>query len=279
MITLTWVVDDTARSPLRSEHGFAMWIETDGGHVLFDTGGSGEVLLHNLRALDLNPADLNAVVLSHAHDDHTGGLEALLSYLPAPIPVYAHPRLFEDRYTKESAGMVRRGPAIGRETLEDALDLHLDDQPVEVIDRVWTTGEIHHRPEPEGRSRHHFVFREGRPVPDPYADDLSIVLDVGEERGFVICGCCHAGLLNTLEKVQTRFFPYVVGLAGGVHLVNADSASRKQTLKRLRDMSSLQVLWLGHCSGESFMRDVEEAFDSSIVREGGAGYSIAISLE
>jgi metal-dependent hydrolase (beta-lactamase superfamily II) len=79
--------------------------------------------------------------------------------------------------------------------------------------------------------------------------------------------------------VQTRFFPYVVGLAGGVHLVNADSASRKQTLKRLRDMSSLQVLWLGHCSGESFMRDVEEAFDSSIVREGGAGYSIAISLE
>ena len=279
MITLTWVVDDTAQPPLRSEHGFAMWIETEGGHVLFDTGGSGEVLLHNLQALELDPSDLDAVVLSHGHDDHTGGLGALLPLLPASTPVYAHPSIFSVRYSEDAKGLVRRGPAIERAALADAVDLRLDDGSVEVVDRIWTTGEIELRPKPEGRSFRHHVLRNGKPIADPYEDDLSLALDLGEERGFVVCGCCHAGLLNTLQKVRTRLFPSIVGIAGGVHMVNADSATRKQTLHCLRDMHALQVVWLGHCSGESFMEDVAETFDSSIVREGGAGHSMTVGIE
>jgi 7,8-dihydropterin-6-yl-methyl-4-(beta-D-ribofuranosyl)aminobenzene 5'-phosphate synthase len=278
MITLTWVVDDVAQPPLRAEHGFAMWVETEGGRVLFDTGGTGDVLLHNLRALDLDPSALDAVVLSHGHDDHTGGLEALLPSLPASTPVYAHPSIFRVRYSEDSEGLVRRGPAIQREALMDAVDLHLDDRAVEVIDRVWTTGEIALRSEPEGRSSRHHVLQNGEPVPDPYEDDLSLALDLGEERGFVVCGCCHAGLLNTLEHIQTHLFSSVVGIAGGTHMVNADAEFRKRTLAHLDTMDALQILWLGHCSGEPFIQEVAEAFGVPVVREGGAGHSITVTL-
>ncbi len=278
MIKLTWVVDDTAQPPLRAEHGFAMWVETEGGQVLFDTGGSGEVLLHNLRTLELDPAALDAIVLSHGHDDHTGGLEALLSVLPASTPVYAHPSVFRVRYSESAEGRLRRGPAVERVVLEDVVDLHLDAEPVEVVDRVWITGEISERPKPEGRSQHHHVLENGQPVPDPYEDDLSLALDLGEGRGFVICGCCHAGLLNTLEHIQVHLLRSIVGIAGGVHMVHADAALREHTLAHLHQLDALRILWLGHCSGEPFMHQVAEAFGLSIVREGGAGHSITVTL-
>lgn len=279
MITLTWVVDDVAQPPLRAEHGFAMWMETEGGRVLFDTGGSGDVLLHNLHALDLDPSALNAVVLSHGHDDHTGGLEALLPFLPASTPVHAHPSVFRVRYSEDSEGLVRRGPAIEREALADAVDLHLNDAPVEVVDRVWTTGGIPLRSEPEGRSSRHYVLQNGEPVPDPYEDDMSLALDLGEGRGFVVCGCCHAGLLNTLEHIRTHLFPSIVGIAGGIHMGSADAEFRTHTLARLDTLDALQILWLGHCSGEAFMEEVVETFGVPVVREGGAGHSIMVALD
>ncbi len=90
-ISFTIVYDNNAYDPaLRTSWGFSCWVETDEATVLFDTGGDGGTLMHNLRALELDPQEIDAVVLSHAHGDHTGGLGALLAegvrptvYVPA----------------------------------------------------------------------------------------------------------------------------------------------------------------------------------------------------
>ena len=75
---------------LQTKWGFSCWVETEGGIVLFDTGDDGATLLSNMSQLGLDPAEIDAVVLSHAHGDHTGGLGALLGtgvkptvYVPA----------------------------------------------------------------------------------------------------------------------------------------------------------------------------------------------------
>ena len=105
----TWVVDDIAEQPLRAEHGFAVWIETPGGTVLFDTGDSGDVLLSNLAKLDLDPTRLDAVVLSHGHDDHTGGMGALLPLLRRGTRLYGHPTLFRPRLSSVLGELHHRG--------------------------------------------------------------------------------------------------------------------------------------------------------------------------
>lgn len=93
-VTFTIVYDNNAYDTgLRTSWGFACWVETDAATVLFDTGGDGPTLMHNLRELGLDRQEIDAVVLSHAHGDHTGGLGALLGtgvrpavYAPASFP-------------------------------------------------------------------------------------------------------------------------------------------------------------------------------------------------
>lgn len=96
-VTFTVVYDNHAwagdEKELQTSWGFACWVQTEQMTVLFDTGGDGAILTQNLARLDLDPLDVDAVVLSHAHGDHTGGLSALLSrgtrptvYLPAAFP-------------------------------------------------------------------------------------------------------------------------------------------------------------------------------------------------
>lgn len=170
VVELTWVVDDVAAAPLLAEHGFALWIEAPSGRVLLDTGGSGRVLLHNLEVLGLDPSRLDAVILSHAHDDHTGGLVSLLGALRSGAAIHAHPSLFTERYSTKSGAAEARGMRLAREELSAQVDLRLSAAPVEVVPGVWTTGEIGQRAHPEGRSRHHFVERDGRLVADPYED-------------------------------------------------------------------------------------------------------------
>ncbi len=276
-VQLTWVVDDVAIAPLRHEHGYAVWIKVPRGTVLLDTGGSGEVLVGNLAALGLDPAELDAVVISHAHDDHTGGLSDLLPLLRPGTPLYAHPTLFRRRYSTASGEMVDRGIPLPEDILSSKVDLRLSAVSEQVLPGVWTSGEISNRPDLEGRSVHHWV-REGDTLqPDPYEDDLSLVIEVGPGDYFLLCGCCHAGLLNTLQTVASRWHGRWTGIGGGVHMVGATSSQIGTTIKALNGLQSLDVLWLGHCSGEAFIAACDAADSRYALYRGAAGQRLVFS--
>ncbi len=249
MVRILCLVDNTARlsSALWGEHGVSFWIEREETAVLFDTGMSGTVLLHNADTLGIPLQDVSALVLSHAHYDHTGGLHAFLSRHPSG-PIYANETFFRPRYSLKQ-GIYR---SIGLpEQVERQLrnmPVYLSTSPQEVIPGVWTTGIIRPRKEPEGRSRTHFV-REGNAwVPDPYEDDLSLVIEA-EAGLIVICGCCHAGLLNTLAHVQRVFARPIIAVLGGTHLVAADAAHLAHVAHVLEVEYPHAHLVLGHCTG------------------------------
>jgi len=105
---MTRVVDNTVRrsSPFWGEHGLAFLIESEGANVLFDVGQSGTVLLHNLALLEVDPRRIDALVLNHAHYDHTGGLAALLKQAPG-LPLFAHPDLFRERFSRRDDASAR----------------------------------------------------------------------------------------------------------------------------------------------------------------------------
>jgi 7,8-dihydropterin-6-yl-methyl-4-(beta-D-ribofuranosyl)aminobenzene 5'-phosphate synthase len=235
MSKITCVVDNAVqpRSPFWGEHGLAFRIEVDQACTLFDTGRSGSVLLHNLGVLGECPRGASALILNHAHTDHTGGLVAVLSQKPG-MPVYASPDIFRPRYMLQAGEYKSIGLSLTQDQFTDLADLHLSDVPVEVLPGLWTTGEIRERPEPEGRSPGHFVPDGDDWQPDPYRDDMSLVLEA-RQGVVVICGCCHAGLLNTLAHVRRTFQRPIGAVLGGTHLIDADEAYLSHTVDELRD--------------------------------------------
>lgn len=261
---ITCVVNDVAleNEGMKSEHGLSFWIETDAGNVLFDTGQTSNVLAHNLNALGLDISQIDAIALSHAHMDHTGGLEWLVKEKDK-MPVYAHPDIFRSRYSRKKGQYESKGIPLNREFVARHTDLHLSEKTEEILPGLWTTGEIYERSEMEGRSAQHFIKEGNDYISDPYKDDLSLVLD-GPKGLILICGCCHAGLLNTLVQVKQNFKKPLLAVIGGTHLLTLDGPSLRHVINVLADQFPNMLYFLNHCTGEHAIKELKTVFGECV---------------
>lgn len=271
------VVDDAVQpsSPFWGEHGLAFLIETEGSRVLFDIGQSGTVLLHNLALLEIDAATIDAVAISHAHYDHTGGLPALLGHLRPGTPLYAQPDLFRERFSRREGEMQSVGLSLTRAELAERMILDLNEMPQEITSGIWTTGEIHQRPEPEGSSDYHLMREGDALLTDAYRDDMALVLQRGEAL-VLLCGCCHAGLLNTLAHVRRTFERPIELIAGGLHLTSADRGYLARIGEVLSAMSTLQGVYPNHCSGEAATIALTQILGPAMVHPCPAGTVLAM---
>ena len=245
------IICDNSVGPISGtlgEHGLAVLVEPARGEpLLFDTG-QGATLLHNLRRMNRDPAVIDKVIISHGHYDHTGGLLPLLQ-TGRPRRVFGHPGIFAGRYRlKDSGERVEIGIPHSRDTLEEAgaaFDLSPDFR--EIAPGIFMTGEVPRTTPFEKGDRE--LFRNGcEREPDDTPDDQSLVL--ATEKGLVIIlGCCHSGLINTLEhtaKAMGRRDVYAV--VGGTHLGFCGREQLDQTVAALKEWG-ISRLAAGHCTG------------------------------
>jgi 7,8-dihydropterin-6-yl-methyl-4-(beta-D-ribofuranosyl)aminobenzene 5'-phosphate synthase len=251
-----------ANSDLQSEHGLSFWIETPDGAVLLDTGQTASVFSHNLEKLGLLPQTVSALALSHSHYDHTGGLEIVLAAKNS-LPIYANPDLFRPRYALRNGEYHSIGMKISQSTLSSQANIKLSDTPIELIPGLWTTGEIVERPEPQGSSPHLFIQTVKGWEPDPYLDDMSLVYKTS--NGLVlICGCCHAGILNTLFHVKRIFSEPIIAIIGGIHLNHADNQYLDHVVEVIAENFPSLDLYLNHCTGETAFAKLSKAFGQRV---------------
>ena len=279
-VKLTCLVDNAVQpsSPFWGEHGLAYLIESAGRRILFDTGQSGTVLVHNLKLLGVDPVTIDAVALSHAHYDHTGGLPALLGQLRPGIPLFANADLFRERFSQRDGPPKRIGLSLSRDELAVHFTLKLDAAPQEILPAVWTTGAINTRTEFEGRSKGLLMAEGDELLADTYRDDMALVLTAGD-RLALLCGCCHAGLLNTLAHVERTFARPVTLIAGGLHLADVTAGDLQRATARLAAMPALQHVYPGHCTGETAFLALTQALGAGIVRSGPVGTRIEIEQD
>ncbi|HEX2688218.1 MAG TPA: MBL fold metallo-hydrolase [Kofleriaceae bacterium] len=231
------------------EWGFAALVECDGKKLLFDTGARPRTVLENARELKIDLSDVEDVILSHFHDDHTTGLVTLRRELAAKNPaalsrIHISKGIFLERRGAKTNPMIAMRKEL--ETLGSRFIEH--DKPTELLPGVWLTGPIP-RPNPEKNFPPGVeVIRGTTWVTDDIPDDQALVFN--SARGLVmLTGCGHAGIINILQYARTivRAAPFVAAI-GGFHLFSAKPPTIEWTADKLKELQVAQILG-AHCTG------------------------------
>lgn len=247
-IKITTLSENTAGPGALGEWGLSMLVEVDGMKILFDTG-SGIAAVQNAGLMRIDLAEVDRMVLSHGHFDHTGGLLEVLSRAGGK-EIIAHPDIWARKYGSLDDSPKRYiGIPFVREALEVmGASFKLSKEPVKISEHVMTTGEIPMLTDYEIVEKYLCVMEGDELKQDPINDDLALIIDT--EFGLVvILGCAHHGIVNTLvqaRKVAGKELIYAA--IGGTHLVHASKERLEKTAVALHEMG-VQYLGASHCTG------------------------------
>ncbi len=243
---------------LRAEHGFAALLTlTAGGerhHALFDAGLSPNGLVENMDRLQIDPKEIEAVILSHGHFDHTGGLAGLVERLGrANAPLLVHPKAYTKRRSAPPRGEPVPLPPPSRSALEGAgFDLVESEDPSLIFqDALLVTGEVPRVTEFEQGFPFFQAEIDGAWVPEPHLlDDQAVVVNVRDRGLVVLTGCGHSGIVNIVRRARDLTgVDRIAGVLGGFHLPGAYFEPLiEPTVDALRALAP-QMIVPGHCTG------------------------------
>jgi 7,8-dihydropterin-6-yl-methyl-4-(beta-D-ribofuranosyl)aminobenzene 5'-phosphate synthase len=212
----------------KSDWGFSCLIEGTAKTILFDTGTKGDILMHNMRKLKVDPQKVDLVVISHEHGDHTGGLPAFFEE-NSDVVVY-HPVSFSEKFVNS----VRKA---GAESIAV-------DKPVKLCEGVYSTGEM----------------RGGR------IEEQSLVLETSQGL-VVITGCSHQGIVNIVQKARSMFDKNIHIVFGGFHLLQHSDDAVDRIIAKFKEMGVAKC-GATHCTGDRQIRLFEKAYGSNFVQMG-----------
>lgn len=265
---LTVVVDNQGAEGLETEHGYSLHIETPSGTILLDTGQK-DALSANCETLGINLHEVSALVLSHGHYDHTGGVPDIIRH-NREVDIYLHSGAFHPRYSLDGTkpSMVRM-PLAAMEAVmnHDHMRVHWLTRPMSPFPGVGITGPIARNNAFEDTGGSFYLDPEGKKI-DTIKDDVALWLH--GKNGLVIClGCCHSGLLNTLEYITARTGEKRIDtIIGGMHLLHADNLRLEKTAVELGRYTIGRIIAC-HCSGETAV----EYLDKNLACDVSFGYA------
>ena len=258
--------DGEIKNSILAEHGFsAVVTATVGGSarsILFDFGFSPQGAAFNADALDLDLSGIEAMVLSHGHMDHFGGLAALIERVGQEgIELVLHPKAFrKPRYLKVSETVKVNLPALSREKIADArIALIESEKPRPLLDgRLLFLGEIPKRTDFEKGFPRMFYDEEGESKWDPIEDDTAVATLVKGKGLIILSGCAHSGIINTVKYAQEiTGVEKIYAVMGGFHLTGADfEPVIEPTTEALKALDPTYIIPT-HCTGRKAVMHLE----------------------
>ncbi len=285
-VKITVIVDN--KSIVGDEYapgGFSALVENelDDGtiiKILFDTGPENERLKINLQKLKLDISDIDYIVLSHGHFDHTGGLSYAFTNSNDYVRVVCHPDTLIEKILILEDGTEKN---VG---IQDTKEIERIEQSGRIIkrkdeyritDNIWITGEIPRKNDYEilNPMLKKVIKREnGIEEQDQLDDDISLVIELEDNSKIVICGCCHSGIVNTINHIIKKSDNNISFIIGGLQLHQANERLLVYTKKKFQEIP-LRCLYPMHSTGDVGIEYFKENL-GNIYKEGGVGTTIII---
>ncbi len=247
---------------LTKDWGFSALIEHDGKRILFDTGNNAEIFERNVKALNVNLAKLDFVVISHRHSDHTTGLKYLLSVNPR-VPVYAPMEGFGIFGGAVPPTLIR--PV---DSLPDRMRYYSGKYPEKIpTGYPWSAGNFQLIDKLTEISPGIFlVFTVSKTSGTLELRELSLALR-GPHGLSIIVGCSHPGIEEILQAASV-IAPGMHFLAGGLHLVSAPEPEIDRQADSLKNKWKLEKIAPGHCTGEPAFLRLKNTFGENYIYAG-----------
>ncbi|MCS3900368.1 MBL fold metallo-hydrolase [Methanococcus voltae] len=260
---LTILVDNNAEllsRDLYGEHGLSQFIEVDGKQILHDTGFS-DLFIENAEELGINVANIDYLVFSHGHDDHTGGLKYLIEYMKEfrtkkqkPILI-AHEAVFDRKFKRDE----EIGCMVDIKEIKKAFNVQLSKKMQKITDNLYFLGEIERNNDFELINNPYKKLVKDENGNDVYVDDYivedsSLVYVKTDEKNpdkkelVIISGCAHSGICNTIEMAKKLIGDYpVISAIGGIHLIKPSEDRIVKTCEYLKGLN-MESLYACHCT-------------------------------
>lgn len=226
-VTLITLYDNYQHDPdLKTGWGFSCLVKAGGNNILFDTGADSPTLLDNMKKLEIDPKDINMIVLSHIHGDHTGGLLGILE-MNSELTLYL-PKSFPNDFKKGVESYKAKVVEVG--------------DPTQISESVSTTGEL-----------------------GTWIKEQSLIVKTSKGL-VVITGCAHPGIVDILREVKNITGEDIYLVLGGFHLSGAGDSELNKIVNSFRELGVKKVApchCSGDRTRELFKKEYKEDFISN----------------
>jgi 7,8-dihydropterin-6-yl-methyl-4-(beta-D-ribofuranosyl)aminobenzene 5'-phosphate synthase len=252
-VKITTLVEDTCpKRPFCGEHGLSFLIEADRKKILFDTGFSGNVLVHNLSKSNIDLKQIDAFVLSHNHNDHGGGIGHIVNLIKDK-PMYCASNFHQGELTNS------------QEIAQKISNIIFSTNQTEIIPGIWV-------------SKEKDSINSNKPT-----KEINLIINLENKGLVIIVGCSHPGLENIIQDADQFFNSKIpmYALVGGLHLKDNSPEEINQILDNLKKYN-FKIIIPNHCTGFNALKIITDKFvkETSLIKNSDSGgFHTGMSIE
>lgn len=266
MTKITTLIENNSdyNNKLINEHGLSLLIETKDNRYLFDTGQTSD-FLKNANALNINLNNLNGIILSHGHYDHTGGVIDLLKTHTNINNLYISKYFNNNKYKKLNNGSYKyNGIPFNLHQIESLIHTKkIDSDMYKLCSNIYIFSNFTMTNKYEILNENMLIKSNKEYIIDTFKDEISICINTS--KGIVIiAGCSHRGIINIINSIKNKLNKKVRGIIGGTHLIHCNSKRLQFTLNELTNLN-LEFLAVSHCTGSENINILKETFKDKFI--------------
>lgn len=247
------------------EHGLSLYIEADNKKILFDTGQTGD-FIKNARLLKKSLDDLDYVILSHGHYDHSGGVKKLLNHLNRNTKFIMGKEYFYPKYKKiEKDEYKFNGNSFDENYLiSRGFSIKKEDSDIEFLTKkIILFHNFNTFTNYEKINKKFFIKKQNEFIPDDFKDEMAMGI-ITQKGLVVIVGCSHIGIINILKSIKERININIYAVIGGTHMIEADDITIDNTISDFKKLK-INSIAVSHCTGEKAIEKIKDIFSENFI--------------